>query len=118
MRNMINKLRVLNERALAVVTAAPDFDPLKKLNSISNQLAMSDFKGEVLFDLFFRNGLTDNRFAVLPFNGREFNRSLFSMHAKVDDSLQREQDQFIKNEPMFLERSVLSSAEIHKFLSN
>lgn len=100
----------------AVVTALNDFDPLKNLKLLSNELQKMKFRGKVVFDLFSINGETSNRFAKMNFDGKEFNRSTFRI-IKTDINIKREQDQLFRASPKALSNSVLSSREIEEFVN-
>lgn len=111
---MIKKIRIVGE--IAVVTATADFHPLRQLKQLTNELASLGFEGVVLFDLLAVNGLEQNRFISMRFSRNDFERSSFAVESEVDSSIKSEQDVLVKNDPLFLLGSVLSSSEIEKFV--
>ena len=70
---MIKKIRIVGE--IAVVTATPQFHPLRQLDQVSAELDKLNFEGSVLFDLLAVNGLADNRFVSIKFVNKELVRS-------------------------------------------
>jgi hypothetical protein len=114
---MITKLRVIRGGSMAVATAAPDFNPLDQLKNIGEELKLSNYKGIVVFDLFARNGLSNNRFVSIYFDSFKFDRKSFRVLLDADESLIAEQDIFFRNDPKFLKGSVLSSFEVQKFIT-
>ena len=110
---MIKKIRIIG--AIAVVTATPDFHPLRELKQLTSELDNLQFEGSVLFDLLVVNGLAENRFASMKFTKRKFNRSTFALESEVNPSIRDEQDTLAKQDHTFLLGSVLSSEEVQKF---
>ena len=111
---MIQQVRVVG--AIAVITATIDFNPLRKLSAIAIILENQRFKGEVLFDLLALNGLAQNRFVSIKFDGHSFNRASLAVESSVATSLIAEQNTLAKNDIGFLQNTVLSSEEIADFL--
>lgn len=101
---------------IAVITAIPEFHPLRNLSKLEIELDKVNFEGSVLFDLFSVNGLSNNRFASLEFKDGKFDRDSFSVETSVPCSLLDEQDLLIKNSPEILKGSILSSEELNNFL--
>lgn len=110
---MIKKIRIVGE--LTVVTATPDFHPLRQLKQVTAELDNLQFEGSVLFDLLAVNGLAENRFATMKFSNHKFDRSSFSLESEVNPSIKDEQDTMAKQDHTFLFGSVLSSEEVEKF---
>lgn len=106
-------LRVVND--VAVVTATADYDPLHKLSKLEAELSEFSFEGTVLFDLLCINGLCENRFIEIAFNGDKFNRTSYKVRASVDDHLLKSQDKFFTLNPHILNFSVLSAKEVKNF---
>ncbi len=110
---MIKKIRIIGE--IAVVTATPDFHPLRQLKQLTAELDNLQFEGSVLFDLLAVNGLAENRFASMKFSNRKFDRSSFALESEVNPIIKDEQDTIAKQDHTFLLGSVLSSEEVEKF---
>jgi len=110
---MVRTLRIVGE--IAVVTATPDFHPLRQLKWLATELKRSSFEGLVLFDLLAVNGLAPNRFASMKFSKIGFERSSFAVESEVSSSIQSEQDLIAKGDQTFLLGSVLSSDELQNF---
>ncbi|HBN9780497.1 TPA: type II toxin-antitoxin system RnlB family antitoxin [Pseudomonas aeruginosa] len=111
---MIPRIRIIGE--LALITANADFHPLDQLKKLSTELESNRFKGSVLFDLISTNGLSDNRFISIIFDGHNFDKKTFSLERNISSSIKKEQDSLIKKDPEFLRSSVLSRLEIEQFL--
>jgi hypothetical protein len=111
----MNKLRVIKEMNLAVVTAIDEFNPLQHLKTLTSELSKEKFRGKVVFDLLLFNGLSDNRFIQFDFNGTDFDRSSFKALHESSFELKNEQNQFFKSNLHILKRSVLSSSELRCF---
>lgn len=112
----MNLIRIVNN--IAVVTATADYDPLHKLSNLEVELKKYKFEGTVLFDLLCINGLCDNRFIELLFNGREFNRTSYKVKISIDTKLKSHQDNYFYSHPHILNSSVLSSKEVKYFNNN
>jgi hypothetical protein len=111
----MNRLRVIKEMNLAVVTAIDEFNPLHQLSTLTSELSKENFRGKVVFDLLLFNGLSDNRFIQFDFDGTDFDRKSFTAVFESSFKLKSEQDQFFKSNIHILKRSVLSSSEIRCF---
>ncbi|WP_331353042.1 type II toxin-antitoxin system RnlB family antitoxin [Cellvibrio sp. UBA7671] len=111
---MINRIRIVGN--IAVVTANAEMNPLRHLSQLSKELESLRFKGSVLLDLLSVNGLTDNRFVSVEFDGHTFDRKSFSVESVVDPLLREEQNFLMKQDPSFLKDSVLTPAELSDFL--
>lgn len=111
---MIKIVRIVGE--IAVVTATADFHPLRQLKALSTDLKAMSFEGTVLFDLLAVNGLSENRFISLRFDGSQFDRSSFTVESEITPRIKNEQDMNAKEDHSFLLTSVLSSSEIKNFL--
>ncbi len=101
-----------------VVTAISDYDPLTKLVDIEKELKKYKFKGLVLFDLLYTNGLCNNRFVEINFDGNKFNRKSYHIKSSISCILKKHQDNFFYQNPNFLTSSILTSNEVEKFISN
>jgi len=99
----------------AIITATDDFEPLYKLSLLEIELRETKFKGDVVFDLLFTNGLCENRFIEISFNGNSFNKQSFKV-TKIDKELRTFQNHYFSSRPKLLEKSVLSTDEIHCFI--
>ena len=111
---MIDRIRIVG--GVAVVTATGTFHPLRQLKGLAKELEALSFEGHVLFDLLAVNGLSENRFLSMKFDGTTFDRSSFSIESKIDQKIRSEQDSLAKHDDDFLLGSVLSTAEIEKFV--
>lgn len=112
----MNHVRLANNAA--VVTATADYEPLKKLTRLEIELREKKFKGTVVFDLLYFNGLCDNRFIEIIFDGRKFNKKSYKVNGKIDTALKTYQDLFFSSHPALLVSSVLSSTEVKSFTAN
>ncbi|MCW8195711.1 type II toxin-antitoxin system RnlB family antitoxin [Proteobacteria bacterium 005FR1] len=111
---MIQKIRMVG--GIAVVTATAEFHPLRQLKALAKRLEELEFRGCVLFDLLAVNGLADNRFALMKYDGHKFDRSSFAVESAVNQEIRSQQDSMAKEDPTFLLGSVLSSSEVEKFV--
>ncbi len=110
---MIKTVRIVGD--IAVVTATPDFHPLRQLKQLTKELGSLGFEGLVLFDLLAVNGLAPNRFASMKFGKNGFERASFAVESEVSSNIKNEQDSIAKSDQTFLLGSVLSSSELQKF---
>lgn len=106
----MNPIKIVSSQV--VVTALPDFNPLKNLPYLEGKLKSGQFIGVILFDLLYINGLSDNRFVEMSFDGTEFERKSFSIKHDIDEKLKFEQDQFFIKNPDYLLSSILSPLEM------
>lgn len=113
----MKKVRVIEEKRIAVVTATSDFNPLNNFKTLGEELAAMKFEGSVVLDLLARNGLASNRFLVIPFDGSKFDRSLLAVLTDLDIDLKKEQDSAIRQNSQFVSSTVLASQEIKEFLA-
>ena len=111
---MIDKIRVVG--GVAVVMATIDFNPLREMKELANKLETLGFKGEVLFDLLALNGLAENRFVSITFDGHRFNRATLAVESSVSPELKSEQDTIAKSDIEFLRSTVLSRDEVEEFM--
>ena len=109
----MNKIRILKDQNIAIITAYDDINPMNRLKSISSDLSQLDFSGIVLFDLFFFNGLSFNRFAFIDFDGNKFIKKSIKVQSHIEPSLEASQNNFLLEHREIIDQSVLSSKEIH-----
>ena len=114
MNGMIKEIRVVGN--IAVITATAEFHPLRQLYKVSKALTSFNFRGEVLFDLLAVNGLADNRFINIYFDGNKFDRKSFAIECNVNPSVLKEQNNIARSDSRFLNGTVLSAAEKEAFL--
>ncbi|WP_416041841.1 type II toxin-antitoxin system RnlB family antitoxin [Edwardsiella ictaluri] len=100
-----------------LVVATSYESPLSCLGSIAQHLRDEAFEGSVLFDLLCTNGLEDNRFVALYFDGMDFVRNTFRLVDKADLSpdLLHTQDKFFAEHPDILQMSLLNQNEVQAF---
>lgn len=110
---MIEKLRMVGE--IMVVTATAEFHPLHQLTKLALELENNQFKGNVMFDLLAVNGLAENRFVSIKFNGHQFDKASFAVEKRVQPNIQQEQDVLVRKNLAFLNESVLSAEEVERF---
>lgn len=110
---MIKKIRIVGE--IAVVTATADFHPLRQLKKLASELENLHFEGAVLFDLLAVNGLAENRFVSMKFDGNDFDRSSLALESNVNAEIKNQQDSIARKDKAFLLGSVLSTQEIAEF---
>ncbi|CAB1220853.1 type II toxin-antitoxin system RnlB family antitoxin [Acinetobacter bouvetii] len=108
-------IKELNDEKLVIITAILDFNPIKKLKLISAELEERKFQGTVTFDLLVLNGIEDNRFISMYFDGKKFDKSTICIQSHIKTNLEIEQNSFFKNNIDLLAHSVLSSKEISYF---
>lgn len=100
----------------AVVTANADFHPIRNLHKIVPELEQLDFKGTVVFDLLAVNGLSENRFISINFDGRTFNRRSYSIAPSSSlGDLESVQNKMLMHELAFMTSTVLTATEIQSF---
>lgn len=116
MKNRIRRIRIIGN--VAIVTASAEYDPLHSLEDLAHEFRDAGFSGSVLFDLLAINGLADNRFVSVSFDGRNFERATFALEQQVAPDLRRYQDTAAKGDLEFLRSTVLSSSEIEDFVSH
>jgi len=109
----MNHIRLTDSSAVITATAA--FQPLNNLPKLEVELRDKGFKGTVVLDLLYFNGLSDNRFIEIMFDGNEFNRASYKVNSKIDSAIQAYQDLFFSSRPALLASSVLSSQEVKNF---
>lgn len=98
-----------------MVTAGPDFHPLRRIKPLAAQIMEIGFEGEVFFDLLAINGLEGNRFASMKFSNGAFDRSSFSYDPDIEPQLVEEQDAAARSDLSFLAATVLSTQELEDF---
>ncbi len=111
---MIDKIRIVGK--IAVITATAEFNPLRHMSQLSKELESLRFEGHVLLDLLSVNGLAENRFVSVEFDGHAFDRRSLSVESAIDPLLREEQNSLIKQNPSFLQDSVLTPSELNDFL--
>ncbi|MBS5934615.1 MAG: type II toxin-antitoxin system RnlB family antitoxin [Clostridiales bacterium] len=62
----------INQKYKYVVIATSYVNPVDELYNIENDLRQQEFIGQVVFDLLLCNGITDNRYIEVYFNGNTF----------------------------------------------
>ncbi|HDE1475473.1 TPA: type II toxin-antitoxin system RnlB family antitoxin [Klebsiella quasipneumoniae] len=114
------KIRHLKDNQYKVIVVATGYDtPLSCLNIIAQRLTEEAFFGPVLFDLLCSNGLEDNRFASISFDGKSFLKKTFHV---VDEQLLpkqliKNQNEFFISHESILKASVLTKSEICNLVS-
>ena len=96
----MNHIRLTDSSAVITATAA--FQPLNNLPKLEVELRDKGFKGTVVLDLLYFNGLSDNRFIEIMFDGNEFNRASYKVNSKIDSQIQAYQDLFFSSRPALL----------------
>ncbi|SEO66239.1 type II toxin-antitoxin system RnlB family antitoxin [Acinetobacter sp. yr461] len=111
----MNTVRILSDKNIAIVTAYDDINPINHLSRISSDLSHKQFRGMVLFDLFFFNGFSFNRFASINFDGNKFIKKTIQVFAHVDPELEAQQNDLLLKNREIVSQSVLSKREIENF---
>jgi hypothetical protein len=111
---MISRIRIVGN--IAVITATAEFNPLRHFRQLGKELEALGFNGHVLLDLLSVNGLADNRFVSVEFDGQSFDRKSLCVESVIDQALREEQNFLIKQNPNFLKDSVLTPSELNDFL--
>ena len=65
----------INQKYQYVVIATSYVNPIDELYNIEDDLRQQKFIGQVVFDLLLCNGITDNRYIEVYFNGSTFDIS-------------------------------------------
>lgn len=91
-----------------VVSSTSFASPLQELLEIAAELKIKQYSGEVLFDLLCVNGISDNRFVTILFDGVRFDRRTVKRFEKSALSFVKSQDDFYKLHPAYIANSVLS----------
>lgn len=113
------KIRHLNEKEYKIIVVATSYDtPLSCLSSIALRLMEEAFQGTVLFDLLCSNGLEDNRFVAITFDGNTFIKQTC---CTVDEELLpkhlvKQQNEFFLAHKSILNASVLTKSDINNLL--
>lgn len=113
----MNTIRILSGKNIAIVTAYDDINPINNLSPISSDLSDKQFRGMVLFDLFFFNGFSFNRFASINFDGNKFIKKTIHILSHLDPELEAQQNDLLLNNREIVNQSVLSKKEIENFYS-
>ena len=111
----MNNIRILVDKNIAIVTAYDDISPINSLNLISSDLVRKGFRGTVLFDLFFFNGFSFNRFASIAFDGSKFLKKTIQVFSHIDPELEAQQNNLLIKNKEIVNQSVLSIKEIRNF---
>ena len=85
------------------------------IEPIVEEISYCSLDGENEFDLLVFNGLANNRFVAIAFNGNSFDRKTFKVLFDVDQDLKQGQDNYFRAHPDLLKASVLSSSELKNF---
>lgn len=109
-------LMVCMEDGVVVISATPDFHPLRQLKAVRKALRSLGFEGNILFDLLAVNGLGEQRFISSRFIDGKLTGFIVEGDG-VDPGIVIRQNQRMKERPGFLAASVLSSEEQEAFLS-
>lgn len=113
----MNNIRILMDKNIAIVTAYDDINPMNLLKPISSDLEYKHFRGTVLFDLFFFNGFSFNRFASIDFDGKKFLKKTIQTFSHIDPSIEAQQNELILENKEMVDQSVLSTKEIENLYS-
>jgi len=111
--------RVMNRQYPVLVVANSYVSPLSCLNLIALSLKDNAFRGKILFDLLCSNGLEDNRFISIDFDGNQFIRNTFHVLdvEELPQIIVKSQNDFFTQNPHVLLGSVLSNSEISQITS-
>ncbi len=113
----MNNIRILMDKNIAIVTAYDDINPMNRLKLISSDLEYKHFRGTVLFDLFFFNGFSFNRFASIDFDGKKFLKKTIQIFSHIDPNIEAQQNDLILENEEMVKQSVLSTKEIENLYS-
>lgn len=104
-------LTIKNEKYKYVVLATSYMNPIDELYNIEDDLRQKEFVGEVMFDLLFCNGITNNRYLEVYFNGYSFDVIKSRVLDDVDVAIKETIYSFYISNKNMLEYSSLLKAE-------
>lgn len=95
-----------------VVVSTSYLSPLRNVMEISKELANSNYKGEVLFDLLLSNGFATNRFLTMFFDGKKLQLNTVKIITDIPDQVLKELYLLYNEHPQWIDQSSL--LDIHK----
>jgi hypothetical protein len=105
------KLLSINQKYQYVVVATSYVNPVDELYNIEDELRQQQVNGTILFDLLLCNGISDNRYIEVYFDGDTFDISQYRILNDIDIEAKRIIYSFYLNHINMLEYSNLPNAQ-------
>jgi len=104
------KLLKLEDYGYAIV-ATSYINPLDDVNTIEQELRENKYSGDVLFDLLLCNGLGQNRYAKIRFNGERFEFSSIKLLVDITESSKNEIFAYMRSHDFHVDASILPTSQ-------
>lgn len=105
------ELLSINQKYQYVVVATSYVNPVDELYNIEDDLRQQHFNGTILFDLLLCNGITDNRYIEVYFNGVTFDISQYKILNDIDIEAKKYINSFYLDHLNMLQYSNLPKAQ-------
>jgi hypothetical protein len=105
------KLLTVNQKYPYVVVATSYVNPVDELYNIENELKYENFRGMIVFDLLLCNGITENRYIEVFFDGFAFDISKYKVLKDIDCDVKKLIYSFYLSNKSMLEYSNLPKAQ-------
>lgn len=96
-----------------IVLSTSYVSPLDEIEILQQELTRLNFEGELVIDLLLCNGISDNRYVVVYFNGKYIDFSKLQVAPKVDDEVSKKSREFYMTHKELLVRGILPDAHIY-----
>lgn len=106
-------MQKINE-SQCIVLSTSYISPLDEISTLQNQLEKHSCSGEVIIDLLLCNGVSDNRYVTMYFNGKNFDFSTLRVMPKVNDLITSISKSFYMCNKHLLTRGILPDA--HRYI--
>ncbi len=100
-----------NQRYIVLSTSY--ISPLDEIEILQKELKHLNFAGDVILDLLLCNGISDNRYVVVHFNGEYIDFSTLKVMPKVNEIVSEKSKTFYMTHKELLVRGILPDAHIY-----
>lgn len=94
-----------------VVLATSYENPIDVLDEIEYELSLKKYSGKVLFALLLCNGMNDNKYIEMEFNGENFVLSSSKILNQISNIIENFIYRYLKDRPSLVKNSVLPKAQ-------
>lgn len=94
-----------------VVLATSYENPIDVLDEIEYELSLKQYSGKVLFDLLLCNGMSDNKYIEMEFDGEHFLLSSSKILNQISNIIENFIYRYLKDRPLLIKNSVLPKAQ-------
>lgn len=99
-----------NEKHLVVSLSY--ISPLDDIESLEKELSLKKVKGIIVFELLLCNGIGENRYVKMCYDGVHFDMNSMEISSQIDEDTKKIALNYYRENPIYIDNSILPDAQI------